>query len=239
MSIWLRAVAILFITLFGYAHASEQTAKQLACMDTEHGNTQCSYEVKGQEIDQPDSTSIVYAMSSMPYALCSSAVCTVSDDHPDSARCVCKVYGRYQQQNTWRKASVGPLDYAASRPEFLDGQLSTVISNFSFANFSRSNKPNQTICKSKKPLSWANCFGVRCHIVTGSNGNATIATCDCPISQTKEFASTGPKSQHACKLPKGKVWSGATEQQGDNDMAVMQDMYKLYYPDHSINRLLK
>lgn len=219
--------------------APKQIANKLACVDTENGNRQCTYEVKGQEIGQPDSTSNLYGMSSMAYALCSSSVCNISKNDADKAKCVCNVYGTYQQPDNWRKASVGPLDYQSSQPEFHDGLLTSVTSNFSFANTSRSNKPRKQVCKSKKPLSWANCFGVRCHIISGVNSITPLAVCDCPVVKTNQFISTGPHSKSACKLPEQKIWSGATSQQGDNDMAVIKDMYQAYYPDQAINKILK
>ena len=219
--------------------ATNEIASKIACMETAGNNSQCTYEVTGQEIDQPDTKSLLYGMSSMPYALCSTAVCTVNPDNHDTARCVCKVYGLSQQPDNWRKASVGPDNFVTTQPEFIDGQLSIVTSNFSFASSARSNMPRKQICKSKKILPWANCFGVRCHIVTGSNKYQPLATCDCPIVATTSFISMGPASRSACKLPKGKVWSGTTEQQGDNDEAVLKDIYQVYYPEHSINKILK
>lgn len=239
MSILLRLIIFTLMTLSGYAVAGTQTAKQISCKDTDWGNIQCTYEVKGQEVGSPDATSELYGMTSMPYALCSSAVCKVREDAPNSARCICKVYGLNRHKDSWRKASVGPRDYLASQPEYIDGHVYTVTSNFSFANFARSKKPRKRVCKSSKELSWANCFGVRCEMVSGSNMHERLASCDCPIMQSKAFISMGPTSRYACKLPVGKVWSGATAQQGDNDKAVIKAIYNIYYPNQSINRLLK
>jgi len=225
-----KALAGILVILFAISSAWAVAPKRISCQKTgkHEGNTQCDYKVVGQKINDPTSVTKLYGMSNMPYALCSSAACKVDKNSPGLAECTCKVFGLNDKEAKWRKASVGPHTYSKSKAVKSKHKLVSVTSNFSFANINNKSQMTSRNCKFTKPANWANCFGVRCRINAG--GKEVTATCNCPVAKTAEFVSMGPKSKGECGLPDGKVWSAATSQQGKNDFAVIQDMYKQYYP---------
>ena len=67
---------------------------------------QYTYEVSGEDSDNPEATSHLYGQTNVPYALCSKALCTI-DKRTGTATCVCPIYG-LEGDKDWQKASVGP-----------------------------------------------------------------------------------------------------------------------------------
>lgn len=231
-------IFLLLLTAVSVSLAWAEAAKRLSCekTDTLSGNEQCIYEVVGQKINDPQEKTKLYAMSSMPYALCSSAICLIDKKNPGLAKCRCHVFGLSDGEASWRHASVGPYDFSESKEARKDDQTESVTSNFSFANYNHASEIKSRECKFKQARSWANCFGVRCRIVNNTNSNKTHADCNCPIVKTESFISMGPKTANQCTLPSGRVWSAATKDQGNNDFAVMQDMYQKYYPSAPVRQ---
>lgn len=226
-------LGLMLSVVVNYAWAEE--AKKLSCKQTKGNNTQCTYEVIGQKINDPEEESELYAMSNMPYALCSSAVCIVDEDKPGLAKCICHVYGYQNKHSKWQAASVGPYTYAQSKPAKRKHELYSVTSNFSFANLADKSQMQSRTCRFKEPTEWANCFGARCRVKQIKDGHY-IADCRCPVVKTNTFISMGPKNQKQCRLPKKHIWSAATEQQGKNDFAVIMDTYKHFYPGSPMSK---
>ena len=195
--------------------------KLIATLPSEK-NSEYIYEVSGEDIQDPEATSNLYGETSLPYALCSKALCTI-DETTGKATCVCPIYGLKGDKN-WQKASVGPKDLKDTQPTVKNGRLETVVSNYSMANIKDRQNVPQTTCRFKKPTRWANCFGVRCK-VTYNNGKPK-AICECPMVKTKEFVSIGPKGKSECQKAPNQVWSAATKNQGQNNNYIMTEMYK-------------
>ncbi|HTM64106.1 MAG TPA: hypothetical protein VL360_06350 [Gammaproteobacteria bacterium] len=225
----MKKLIFISLALFSSAVAAitASSVTKISCGNVTTSNIQCKFQVKGQELNKPDSVSYLYGITNMPYALCSTAICDVSKSQPDMASCTCKVFGISSGMLDKDSTSVGPHEYSTSQPEVKDGQLQSVTSNFSFANVGGNTSSHKGVCKSDQPLAWANCFGIRCK-VSDQKGQAAKAVCECPIIKTKEFISIGPQNEADCKLPEGKVWSGATNQQGENDKAVIESMYQAF-----------
>lgn len=229
-----RILLIAAVCIFSFANVWAQTPERISCEQTgkHEGNHECVYNVVGQKINNPKSETRLYGMSNMPYALCSSAKCTIDKaNKPGLATCKCKVFGLNDDEDAWRKASVGPYNFAKSRAVKTHHQLVSVTSNFSFANVDTRAEVKSHNCRFSEPTGWANCFGVRCRVDKNPVDEGLFATCNCPVVKSDEFISMGPENLNQCQLPDGKVWSAATARQGENDFGVIEDMYKQFYPD--------
>lgn len=229
------AILPLIFLMVASVYAAEKSVAKKSCAQAGEGNTQCVFEVTGQKIDAPDAVSQLYGTSSMPYALCSSALCQIDKTNPDTSTCVCRVFGNAKEDSAWRNASVGPLGYDKSKPDIANGELAGVTSNFSFANFESKSTISPRMCSFEQPTAWANCFGAHC-IVSKNENSELIATCDCPVVKTTAFVSMGPIEANHCIQPEGKVWSAATIVQNDNGFAVVEEMYKQFYPNSAITK---
>lgn len=218
----LIASAVIAITM----NSTWAQTKRIECKKTgnDTGNTQCVYDVSNNGTQEK-----LYAMSKMPYALCSKAKCMVSSTDVHTAICYCPVFGFTED---WQGVSVGPHDYQISQPVKKNEKWVSVVSNFSFANSESKLKQPET-CQFAHETAWANCFGVRCQIHSTGNNGDMMATCQCPIIKTKSFISMGPENPGQCGLLGNEVWSAATATTGANNNDVMQDMYKHYYPESS------
>ncbi len=141
-------------------------------------NTVYTYKVSGEDIQDPKATSKLYAETNLPYALCSKALCTINPKNPRKATCVCPIYG-LKENKAWQKASVGPKNLQNTQPTLKNGNLETVVSNYSMANIKDRKNIPQTTCRFKNPAPWANCIGVRCRVkyIMGT----PMAVCACPI----------------------------------------------------------
>lgn len=201
--------------------------QQMTCYKVDSGtnNTQCIYNVS-QDPRRPYVISNLFAMANMKYALCSGTQCTINKDNPNMSTCVCPIFGGNTGATAWMNASVGPYKIEDSEPQMENNRLVSVISNFSLANIKDKTKLMATKCVSTTPAAWANCFGVRCQV--GADG--TTVTCPCPVVRSTEFVSMGPTARGQCTLPDNKIWSAATVQQGLNNLNIMLDMYRSYYP---------
>lgn len=224
---------ILLITLFfSNSFASTNTIKRLQCkvVNKQSKNTECIYQVP-----QGNKTGKVYVTTNMPYALCSKSLCRVASEKARFANCACIIFG--SKKRSWRNASLGPKPFNQSKPLTQNKKLMAVTSNFSLGNIFKDEKPTKTVCKSNKAMPWADCFGVRCKIQYRKIFGAEIpfAVCRCPISRTKVFSSLGVTNVSKCKPPKGRVWSAATNQQRKNNVAIMRDIYKKFYPKTAPN----
>ena len=183
-----------------------------------------TYEVP--DAQDPTKKASLYAMSNLPHALCSKALCTVDPNNPDKATCVCPIYG-LQGDHKWQKASVGPHNIKETHPTTSkSGKLEAVTSNYSMANV-KSHKKAQITCDFEKPTPWANCFGVRCRVEYNKKG-LPHAICECPIVKTKKFVSIGPKNKDQCVTETDKIWSAAMSNQGPNNNFIMNAMYKKF-----------
>lgn len=229
-------VKLVCLALLMASASISATPKQLQCKTVSQNpnNIQCAYQVKGQQINNPSSISKLYAMTNMPYALCSKARCKMKSTHSDYAKCICAIYGIQTKgkKASWQAASVGPKIFYRSRASIRRNKLHKVTSNFSMANAKNFGKNAHATCQFSKPMPWANCFGIKCKVkYLQKNGKSIpMAKCRCPVVKTKRFISIGPKNTAQCKTSDGIIWSAATSGQGDNDAGVMKDMYRRYYP---------
>lgn len=212
--------SVLAISLSVVASVSFAAVKTtlVSCFSTHGSNTSCQYKATG--VPGSSKPVYLYAQTAMPYALCSKALCQPDHGAPNMVTCTCPIY-----QSGWKGVSVGPKPYSVSKPTALGKQLTSVTSNFSMANL-KSTGQKPTTCTGNKKLPWANCFGIRCGVVT-VNGRQ-MASCQCPVAYSKSFISVGPKNTAACN--KGKmVWSGALASQGQSNGIIIPAMYKKYF----------
>ncbi len=183
-----------------------------------------TYEVSGEDINDPKATSNLYGMTNVPYALCSKALCTIDKNNPGKATCVCPIYGLKDDKN-WQKASVGPKNLMRTKPTRENGILKTVVSNYSMANIKNRNDIPQTTCLFNKPTPWANCFGVRCKVRFNKDTSKLEAVCECPLVKSKKIVSIGPKNTADCQKNPNQAWSAATKSQGQNNNYIMTAIY--------------
>lgn len=180
---------------------------------------QCKMEVDGGKL---------YSISNMPYALCSKAYCKM-DDNEHYADCHCSIQGG----NDWKSISLSPSGYLNAQPTYDNGQLQTVQSNYSMANIKDFDHHINTVCKSDKPVPWANCFGVRCKVEKVKHNGKVVqqARCHCPVERSKSYILGMPK-QSDCQTPDGLIWSAANNPaflEGEQNPMII--LYKHVAPD--------
>ncbi|UTW42625.1 hypothetical protein KFE69_00300 [bacterium SCSIO 12844] len=174
----------------------------------------------------------VYAITNMPYALCSKALCTLTNDGK-FANCKCELEN---YPNGWKSLSLSPTSYTSAKPTMDEkGNLQSVQSNYSMANITNFSQSANHQCKYTKPHPWANCYGVRCTVKTINinEKNRQVANCVCPVNQATSYL-IGTTGSSACHLSENKVWSATTgaslKVYGTNPMNIL---YKKLYPNSS------
>ncbi len=187
------------------------------------GNTQYVYQVTGEDIQDPQKTSKLYAQTNLPYALCSRASCKAKGNNPKKVTCKCPIYG-LQGDKSWQKSSVGPKNYRNTKPSQSNGKLTSVVSNYSMANIKDRRNVPQTSCRFRNPAPWANCYGVKCDVKY--KYGRPHAVCKCPVVKTKKFVSIGPRNRIQCYQGTHRIWSAATGKQGSNNNDIMTRTYK-------------
>ena len=207
------------------SHALALQSQKISCHKVSRAGAgiECVFRVSGEKSDDPSQFSALYATTKMPYALCSKALCTVDQKNKHLAKCGCPIYGVNKDAPLWQRISVGPKPHHLSAPTGQRSHLVTVTSNFSMANLTNRAEPHQVTCRGKKPLSWANCFGVRCKVSYQKEAGRSVpvANCQCPVVKTSAFISMGPADTRACQVSSAKIWSAATAAQGHNNNAIM------------------
>lgn len=217
----------LMLSTISLSYAASITTKLMSCKSTGNGgNQQCAYLSTGSNA-QGKVNMHLYAQTTMPYALCSKALCSIDPQNAKMSICTCPVYG-----HDWRGASVGPKPYKASKPTMRKGKLTTVTSNFSMANLKNmSTKP--ITCKANYKQPWANCFGIRCQVTYVHKGKKIVpqASCTCPVAASTSLISVGPTSTSECNKGayQGKVWSAALPSQGQSNGVIIPAVYKKYF----------
>lgn len=217
----------LLLSTASLSFAGAIQTKLLDCKATnKHGNMQCTYLSTGSN-RQGKVSMHLYAQTTMPYALCSKALCRIDHKKRNMSICTCPVYG-----HAWQGASVGPKSYKDSKPTMQKGHLKTVTSNFSMANLKKMGTKPIT-CKANYKQPWANCFGVRCQVTYVHKGKKLVpqARCVCPVSRSKALISVGPGSTKQCNegAYRGKIWSAALPSQGQSNGVIIPEMYKKYF----------
>ncbi len=217
-----NVICIAFFAVFFSTGALADTprAKLVECKKT--GDIQqCKYQT---------AATISYVITPMPYALCAQAKCTINASDTKMASCQCPIYGI--KNNNWQSISISDRPYADVRPGF-DGQtLKQVTSNFSLAMAASNTHVDvtHTICKHSSPKPWANCFGVRCEVVSKLEHGIQkqVANCHCPVESSSTFLSSGPESTKDCDLGPDKIWSAATGDAGMGQYELIMQVYKNY-----------
>ncbi len=195
----------------------DAVAPKLLYCEKAGDQTECVYQVTGENISHPQEPSMLYRLKNVPFALCSKAKCKKINSK--TAHCICHTYG-LKGDDKRERISVGPQNLKATQPaRAKDGKLKTVISNFSLANIKHGQKIPHTTCRFKKPTGWANCYGASCKVQYG-NGRPK-AICECPIVKTKIFTSIGPKNTGQCRTKSDEIWSAATIGQDKNNKAIV------------------
>ncbi|MBT4855966.1 hypothetical protein HOM50_00140 [bacterium] len=178
---------------------------------------------------QKNGSSKLYAMDNVPYALCSKALCTIDPNNPKMSICICPIYG-LKTDPAWQRISVGPKSLKQTQPTYSqNGQLKTVVSNYSIANTTPDVKHDlsapATACLFKTKTPWANCFGIRCKVQYQADGSPQ-AICQCPLVKSSTFVSVGPKNTSECQQPSDKAWSAASTGQGPDNNYILREVYK-------------
>ncbi len=175
----------------------------------------------------------IYLLNKMPYALCSKSLCTINKK-TNSADCVCSV----EPGHGWKSLSLSPTNYQSSKPTYdKDGNLTTVQSNFSFANQEIKDLKSGKLysyCSHKNKTPWTNCFGVRCNVVTKTvNGKKiTQAHCSCPIERSKKYVVIFDSTKN-CNVNSSKVvWSAIDSSNAiPIQLSMMRELYSQLYPN--------
>ncbi|MDF1654762.1 MAG: hypothetical protein P1U34_06570 [Coxiellaceae bacterium] len=194
-------------------------ANPIQCKTPKVGVHQC--QAKGAKASK------LYAIANMPYALCAKTLCTLDKKDPSKASCLCPIF----QKKDWTALSFSANGYQQAQPKWVqETKTNTVQSNFSLADQAKTPKATNITCKSNQARPWANCFGVRCTV-----NSHLMATCICPVTQSKAFAISGPGDKSKCNTPSGKVWSATTSNFSGSNTAFIKDTYKKLYPNAPVS----
>lgn len=168
------------------------------------------------------SDSKLYALTRVPYALCSKALCTIDKNNPKQANCQCELY----KGKGWKGLSISPNAYAESKPTFgKHHHLTSVQSNYSMANLAKNPNAGTINCQFSKPMPWADCFGAQCK-VTGRHK----AVCACPVMNDQSFSITGPGTQKKCVTKANQVWSAIQNNTAQSNSEFVSAAYQKFYP---------
>ncbi|MDF1760153.1 MAG: hypothetical protein P1U40_06420 [Coxiellaceae bacterium] len=170
----------------------------------------------------------LYAINNMPYALCAKSLCTIDKKDPSKASCLCPIH----QSKGWMALSFSPNDYQQAQPKWVQSSTTnTVQSNFSLADQAKTPKAENITCQSDQAKPWADCFGVRCTV-----DSHLMATCICPVTNSKTFAISGPGDTSKCNTPSGKVWSATTSDFSGSNTAFIKGSYQKLYPTAPVSQ---
>lgn len=212
-----------FLLFINSAFAMEMPTIEKKGCQTVGNSKQCQYK---------SGTTTIYMITHMPYALCAQAKCQIDEKNNKISNCQCPIYGLNDNEPGWKSISLSDKPFAQVKPVYSGNKLSKVTSNFSLAMLDsiKNLDPTHTQCTGDKPLSWANCFGVVCDVsyVDDNGTKKAQANCQCPVSSSLSFVSSGPANTDECELTQGQVWSAADENSGAIDFELITQSYQNY-----------
>jgi hypothetical protein len=222
ITIILTHLLLVIVGMTSYAASLTPPVCQSSGQDSQ---TECMYQV--------DDTTQLYAMTNTPYALCSQAICSRDSEDAELATCICPVYHRQAELANWQKVSVGPHSLTDSPPTYVGDKLTTVMSNFSLANFANFADVKPTRCQFDQPQPWASCFGATCQVryQTIDGQEVPIAACQCPIKASTQFISLGPTDASQCQTSGNALWAATVMPNAATNKAIIFDMYRRYFTD--------